>query len=175
MNTARQLKMNPSSFVKPHSPAPALRILNSLGRQKTVFTPIDSEKKCITWYTCGPTVYDDPHLGHARSAVSLDILRRILRDYFGYTVKFVMNVTDVDDKIVLKGRYLYLGTRLQNELEGQEKSRATTDALTVGKEALKFYISRYLLLLSPDTSIETYDVEVKKAYRNIVDGEVTED
>ena len=172
MNTARQLKMNPS---KPYPPATALRILNSLGRQKTAFTPIDPEKKCITWYTCGPTVYDDPHLGHARNAVSLDILRRILRDYFGYTVKFVMNVTDIDDKIILKGRYLYLGTRLQNELEGQEKSKATTEALTVGKEALKFYTLRHLPLLSPDTSMENYDVEVKKAYRNIVEGEVTED
>lgn len=89
-----------------------LRILNSNGRQKTIFPPIIPEKKRITCYTCGPTVYDSPHLGHARSAVSLDILRRILRDYSNYTVKFVMNVRDVDDKIVLKGRHAYLGTRL---------------------------------------------------------------
>lgn len=55
----------------------------------------------VTWYACGPTVYDDAHLGHARNYVSTDILRRILRDYFGFRVRFVMNVTDVDDKVGL--------------------------------------------------------------------------
>ena len=174
MNAALQLKMSPS-FVKPHAAAPALQILNSLGGQKVAFTPIDPEKKSITWYTCGPTVYDDPHLGHARSAVSIDVLRRILSDYFGYKVKFVMNVTDVDDKIVLKGRHLYLGTKLRNELEAQEKTKAKSEALKTGKEALKFYIAKYLPKLSSDTSPEAYGVDVRKAYKNIVEGEVTED
>ena len=172
--TARQLKMDPSSESS-HPPAPVLRILNSLGRQKTVFTPIDPEKKRITWYTCGPTCYDDAHQGHGRNAVSLDIIRRILQDYFGYSVKFVMNITDVDDKIILKSRYLHLETRLLNELESQERSKAKADALTVGKEGLRFYISRNLPLLSPDTSSETYGVEIKKAYSDIVDNEVTEE
>jgi len=45
-------------------------------------------------------VYDDAHLGHARNYVSTDIIRRILRDYFEYDVKFVMNITDVDDKVI---------------------------------------------------------------------------
>ena len=44
-------------------------------------------------------MYDDAHLGHARNYVSTDIIRRILRDYFGFKVKFVMNITDVDDKV----------------------------------------------------------------------------
>lgn len=55
------------------------------------------------WYACGPTVYDDSHLGHARNYVSTDIIRRIMRDYFGFDVRFVMNVTDVDDKVCLRG------------------------------------------------------------------------
>ncbi len=50
-------------------------------------------------YACGPTVYDHSHLGHARSYVSTDIIRRIMRDYFGFKVNFVMNITDVDDKV----------------------------------------------------------------------------
>eukprot|EP00178_Gracilaria_changii_P010301 TRINITY_DN299_c0_g1_i12.p2 TRINITY_DN299_c0_g1~~TRINITY_DN299_c0_g1_i12.p2 ORF type:complete len:541 (-),score=98.02 TRINITY_DN299_c0_g1_i12:8008-9630(-) len=52
------------------------------------------------WYTCGPTVYDDAHLGHARSYVSFDIMRRILTHFAGLNVVFAMGVTDVDDKIL---------------------------------------------------------------------------
>ncbi|BFU18438.1 cysteine--tRNA ligase, putative [Entamoeba histolytica HM-1:IMSS-B] len=58
----------------------------------------------IRWYCCGPTVYDDSHLGHARTYLSTDIFRRILEDYFGYQVIQCMNITDVDDKIILKAR-----------------------------------------------------------------------
>jgi hypothetical protein len=66
---------------------PKLRIYNSLTRSKVDFVPSDREGKSVTWYTCGPTVYDHSHLGHARNYVSTDILRRITRDYFGYKVK----------------------------------------------------------------------------------------
>ena len=46
-------------------------------------------------------MYDDAHLGHARNYVSTDIIRRIMQDFFKYDVKFVMNITDVDDKVRL--------------------------------------------------------------------------
>ncbi|EFJ14506.1 hypothetical protein SELMODRAFT_180921 [Selaginella moellendorffii] len=58
----------------------------------------------VTWYICGPTVYDSSHIGHARNYVTFDILRRILEDFFGYDVFYVMNVTDVDDKIIKRAR-----------------------------------------------------------------------
>lgn len=61
------------------------------------FVPITKGK--VSWYACGPTVYDQSHLGHARNYVSTDIIRRILTYYFGFDVKFVMNFTDVDDKV----------------------------------------------------------------------------
>lgn len=80
---------------------PPLQVYNSLTRSKVPFIPIDPSGKTVTWYVCGPTVYDDAHLGHARNYVSTDILRRILRDYFEFDVKFVMNITDVDDKVRL--------------------------------------------------------------------------
>lgn len=74
-----------------------LKIHNTLKPGAPVpFVPIEKGK--VTWYACGPTVYDHSHLGHARNYVSTDIIRRILRDYFGFDVKFVMNITDVDDK-----------------------------------------------------------------------------
>lgn len=56
----------------------------------------------VTWYICGPTVYDVSHLGHARTYLSFDILRRIMENYFGYNVYFSMNITDIDDKIIKK-------------------------------------------------------------------------
>jgi cysteinyl-tRNA synthetase len=72
-------------------------IYNSLTRKKEVFTPQNGNN--ITWYSCGPTVYDASHMGHARSYMSFDILRRVLRDYFGYDITYVMNITDIDDKV----------------------------------------------------------------------------
>lgn len=78
---------------------PPLQMWNSLTKSKTPFVPIDPAGKKVTWYACGPTVYDDAHLGHARNYVSTDIIRRIMRDYFKFDVNFVMNITDVDDKV----------------------------------------------------------------------------
>jgi cysteinyl-tRNA synthetase len=74
-----------------------LRILNSQSRQKEDFTPLHKER--VTMYTCGPTVYDSLHLGHARAAITPDVVRRYL-EYKGFNVRYVMNFTDVDDKII---------------------------------------------------------------------------
>lgn len=71
---------------------------NSLTRTKVEFVPQNSNK--IYWYACGPTVYDASHMGHARTYVSFDIIRRILTDYFNYDVRMVINITDIDDKII---------------------------------------------------------------------------
>ncbi len=98
--TARQQPYwQPPSGLNPEIKIPPLKLWNSLTRTKTPFVPLDPQGKKVSWYACGPTVYDDAHLGHARNYVSTDIIRRILRDYFKYDVKFVMNITDVDDKV----------------------------------------------------------------------------
>ncbi len=76
-----------------------LRVLNSQSRQKEDFKPLDPAGKDVTMYVCGPTVYDSLHLGHARAAITPDIVRRYL-EYKGYRVKFVSNFTDIDDKII---------------------------------------------------------------------------
>jgi cysteinyl-tRNA synthetase len=76
-----------------------LKLVNSLaGNAKVEFVP--KRGKQVGWYICGPTVYDSAHLGHARNYMSFDIIRRVLEDYFNYDVFYVMNITDVDDKII---------------------------------------------------------------------------
>ncbi len=74
-----------------------LKIFNTLTRKKEEFIPID--KKQVTMYTCGPTVYDVPHIGNYRSFVIEDMMRRYL-EYKGYKVKQIMNITDIDDKTI---------------------------------------------------------------------------
>lgn len=91
----------------PHQidPAPQLVVYNSLTRTKTPFVPLRGNH--ITWYNCGPTVYDASHMGHARNYVSQDIMRRIL-NHLGYSIHFVMNITDIDDKIIVRARQNHL-------------------------------------------------------------------
>ncbi len=80
-----------------------LKIYNSLTKQKEEFKPLDPAGKEVKMYVCGPTVYDEPHIGHLRSAYVFEVIRNYL-EYSGYKVKFVRNVTDVDDKIIEKAR-----------------------------------------------------------------------
>mmetsp|Transcript_31963 Transcript_31963/g.41085 ORF Transcript_31963/g.41085 Transcript_31963/m.41085 type:complete len:554 (+) Transcript_31963:104-1765(+) len=58
----------------------------------------------VTWYACGPTVYDDAHLGHARTYVCFDIIRRILTSHYKIPLLYAMGVTDIDDKIINKAK-----------------------------------------------------------------------
>lgn len=74
-----------------------IQLYNTLTRQKETFTPIQEGK--ITFYLCGPTVYNYIHIGNARSAVAFDTVRRYL-EFRGYQVNYVSNFTDVDDKII---------------------------------------------------------------------------
>ncbi|MGV3551713.1 cysteine--tRNA ligase [Rhizobium sp.] len=77
---------------------PELRLYNTLTREKSVFTPIDPNN--VRMYVCGPTVYDYAHIGNARPAIVFDVLNRLLRHVYGDAhVKYVRNITDVDDKI----------------------------------------------------------------------------
>ncbi len=74
-----------------------LQIFNTLSRKEEEFVPLNDRK--VTMYVCGVTVYDDMHMGHARSAIVFDMIARYLR-FRGYDVKHVTNFTDVDDKII---------------------------------------------------------------------------
>jgi len=74
-----------------------LKLYNTLFRKKQIFKPL--KDRIVKMYTCGPTVYDFAHLGNLRTYIFEDVLRRVL-EYNGYQVKQVMNITDVDDKII---------------------------------------------------------------------------
>ena len=74
-----------------------LKLTNSLTRQKELFKPIN--QKLVTMYACGPTVYDNPHVGNARTLVVFDTLFRVLKKFYK-NVSYIRNITDVDDKII---------------------------------------------------------------------------
>ena len=74
-----------------------VHIYNTLTRKKDPFTPIETGK--VKMYVCGMTVYSDAHIGHARTYVAFDVIRRYF-EYKGYKVFYVQNITDVDDKII---------------------------------------------------------------------------
>lgn len=78
-----------------------------LGKKKDSRVPlVIKDREQIKWYSCGPTVYDSPHIGHASSYIRFDAIRRILSSYFGYNVAYVMGITDIDDKIITRAALL---------------------------------------------------------------------
>ena len=110
-------------------------IYNTLHRQKERFVPLHAPN--VGMYVCGPTVYGDPHLGHARPAITFDILFRYLK-HLGYKVRYVRNITDVghlehdadegDDKIEKKARL--------EQLEPMEIAQYYTNRYHQAMEAL---------------------------------------
>ncbi|KAJ3751471.1 hypothetical protein DFH05DRAFT_1471576, partial [Lentinula detonsa] len=119
----------------PIQPEPVLKIYNYLSfASQTEFIP--KSGRSVKWYNCGPTVYDASHMGHARNHVTQDVLRRIMTDYFGYEVQFVMNITDIDDKNELAAG-LPENERLsstETDQELDEKCTQIADLVQVNKE-----------------------------------------
>jgi cysteinyl-tRNA synthetase len=166
---ANQARTQPH-WEPPASSAPAkLKVWNSLTRTKNDFIPIDVEGKVVKWYSCGPTVYDDAHLGHARNYVTIDILRRILAGYFGFQLKFVQNITDVDDKIILRGRqqYLLAQFKAKNPKISQEVKDATLQAFDA-------YVKKNLPLVDPNVKPEDFSKESAEKYAAVIDGKALE-
>jgi len=112
-----------------------MKIYDSHLKEKVKFQPIKNDEVRI--YVCGPTVYDDAHLGHARSSISFDLLRRTL-EKLGYKVTFVKNFTDIDDKII-------------------NKMNTTGKSL---KEITEFYIDSYLRDMDA-LNVKRADIEPK--------------
>jgi cysteinyl-tRNA synthetase len=100
-------------------------LTNSLSKQKEIFKPIDLDH--VTIYACGPTVYDRPHLGNARSAVVYDVLFRFLKSVYK-NVTYARNITDVDDKII--------AACLSSGIEFKELTEKTTSQYHEDMQAL---------------------------------------
>ncbi|NOS71606.1 MAG: cysteine--tRNA ligase [Verrucomicrobia bacterium] len=143
-----------------------LRIFNTLTRSTETFTPLDPDGKRVGMYCCGPTVYDFAHVGNWRTFVFADLVRRYLT-FRGYDVKHVMNITDVEDKIIRRvretgeslkdftGKYTAafledLGTL--NCLPPHDLPRAT-DYIPTMIELIEKLISRGIAYKAPDGSV----------------------
>ncbi|KDQ18769.1 hypothetical protein BOTBODRAFT_28275 [Botryobasidium botryosum FD-172 SS1] len=113
-------------------------------KTKNEFVPVRSRH--IKWYNCGPTVYDASHIGHARNYVTQDIIRRILVDYFGYEIQFVMNITDIDDKIILRARQ----THLLNDFRSQN-THLSPELISQVRGAWAAYLHKKLQKGLPET------------------------
>ena len=74
-----------------------MEIYSTLTRSKETFETMNDNR--INLFVCGPTVYDDAHIGHGRTYISFDTIKRYW-EYKGYTVFYIQNITDVDDKII---------------------------------------------------------------------------
>ncbi|MFH1190007.1 MAG: cysteine--tRNA ligase [Candidatus Omnitrophota bacterium] len=119
-----------------------MKIYNSLARKKEELVPIRDKK--IGMYVCGPTVYDEPHVGHARSAYIFDMIRRYLK-YRCYEVKFVRNVTDVDDKIINKAKEMVDGrlSIVDSDMATMSHEPSAMSLEDAAKEVSKRYLDSY--------------------------------
>jgi len=107
----------------------ALRLSNTLSGRTEEFHPIDGSK-LVRMYSCGPTVYDYGHIGNFRTFVFVDLLRRVIKQS-GYQLNHVMNITDVDDKIIRKAAELKLTVR---EYSSKYETAFLEDMKTLGLE-----------------------------------------
>lgn len=93
-----------------------ITIYNCVHRGNVPF--IVRNANCVTWYTCGPTVYDDAHIGHAVCYMKCDIIQRILRNHFKLNLVTAMNITDIDDKLIARSQTVNLSVEeLANNYE----------------------------------------------------------
>lgn len=138
-----------------------LHIFDSVKKEKVEFKPIQEEKVKI--YVCGPTVYDDSHLGHARSAIAFDLLHRVLKAN-DYEVTMTKNFTDIDDKIIKK---MYETNKTLEDITNQyiNAYKADMKALNIldntiepkATENLEVMKEMILNLISKDVAYKTSD------------------
>ncbi len=110
----------------------SLKLYNSLSREKEIFEPLVPGR--VRMYVCGPTVYDYPHIGHAKSYISFDVIVRYLR-YSGYNVRYVQNITDVGH-LLDSGEDRILKGAQQEKVEPMELVERYTRAYFEAMDAL---------------------------------------
>ena len=110
-----------------------LKVYNTYSRRVEVFTPIT--EGLVKMFVCGPTVYDYLHLGHARTYIFYDVVARYLR-YLGYRVNFIINITDIDDKIFEKAKR---EGRSASEIASKYKEACIEDLKSIGVETVTLF------------------------------------
>ena len=110
-----------------------LKIYNTYSRRLEVFTPIT--EGVVKMFVCGPTVYDYLHLGHARTYIFYDVVARYLK-YLGYKVTFIINITDIDDKIFEKAKR---EGRSASEIASKYKEACIEDLRRLGVDTVTLF------------------------------------
>ncbi|MDD3985161.1 MAG: cysteine--tRNA ligase [Methanobacterium sp.] len=110
-----------------------IKLYNTMTREKEIFKPIQGN--IVKLFVCGPTVYDYSHIGHARTYISFDVIARYLK-YNGFTVLYIQNITDLDDKILKRAEEL--GTS-PLELARKYEEEYLNDMAILGVENVNFY------------------------------------
>ncbi len=141
-----------------------LKVYNSLTRRLETFKPRHGKK--VQMFVCGQTVYDDAHMGHAKTYVQFDTIARWLRR-LGYDVSYVQNITDVDDKIINRGR--------EKNMDPLKLAEYYTQRFLEDMEAIG--VTRNVDLFPKTTDymnqmIEQIKILIEKGYAYVVDGDV---
>jgi cysteinyl-tRNA synthetase len=134
---------------------PQLHVHNSITDSIDPFVPKDS--RTVTWYTCGPTVYDACHMGHARAYLTFDILRRIMEDYLHFNVLYQVNITDVDDKIILRARQNLLVKNYTEQAMAKNDHGAVKAYITQAVTNMRLKLEAKVKELQTPTTTTTLD------------------
>lgn len=110
-----------------------MKLYNTLTREKEIFKPIKENR--VKMFVCGPTVYDHSHIGHARTYISFDMIARYLK-YKGFSVFYLQNVTDIDDKILKRAKE---SSSDPQELARKFEEKYTEDMKVLGVENVNLY------------------------------------
>jgi len=141
-----------------------LKVHNTLTRKTEQFKPLRNKE--VKMFVCGQTVYDDAHMGHAKTYVQFDIIARWLRK-FGYKVFYVQNITDIEDKIINRAK--------EGGIDPLELSKLYTKRFLEDMKALKITENVNLFPKTTDyipPMIEQIKTLIDKGYAYIVDGDV---
>lgn len=110
-----------------------IKVYNTLSRRKEIFKPLKGNR--VKLFVCGPTVYDNSHIGHARTYISFDVIARYFK-YRGFSVFYLQNITDIDDKIIKKASEIGIKPL---DLARKFEKRYMEDMKTLGVENVNFY------------------------------------
>lgn len=140
-----------------------LKVYNTLTRKKEDFRPIHGNR--VNMFVCGPTVYDLSHMGHARTYIAYDIIARYLR-FKGYSLFYLMNITDVDDKIIKRAKE---ENRKPIELAKEFTKKFYEDMDLLGINTINLFAKASEYIPEIISQIESL---IQKKYAYVVNGDV---